>query len=102
MTEQTKNQVAEKDAPVQQDLFKAENATVENEGPAEQEPKPLTATDIRNASYFILTIAAIFVINAMETGSYRTPWPVAVVVSLVGFGLLAYSFVKEKRERAET
>lgn len=54
--------------------------------------------DIRSASYLILVIAAIFVINAMETGSYRTPWPVAIGVTVAGLGLLAYSFIKAKRE----
>ena len=106
MTEQKKDQVTEKDDPVQQNLFTAGNTTAETETEAqedhtEQDKKPLSAADLRNASYFVLTIAAIFVINAMETGSYRTPWPVAIVVSLAGFGLLAYSFVKANREKSD-
>lgn len=102
MTVQENEHVTEKDDPVQASLFSDENTISEPEDQGaqeEQENKPLTAVDIRNASYFVLTIAAIFVINAMETGSYRTPWPVAITVSLVGFGLLAYSFVKAKREK---
>lgn len=77
-----------------QDLIveKGESAEVDQE-------KRTTAADTRNASYFVLTIAAIFVINAMETGSYRTPWPVAIVVSAAGLGLLAYSFIKANREK---
>lgn len=92
MTEQEKGQIAGQDSP-------KKNSIAETE---EGGQKPLTAVDFRKASYFILTVGAIFVINAMETGSYRTPWPVAVVVSLAGFGLLAYSLVKAKRERTET
>ena len=60
--------------------------------------KPPTAADLRYAAWFVLVIAAIFVVNAMETGSYRTPWPVAAVVSIIGLGLMAYSFVKAARE----
>ena len=59
----------------------------------------ISATDLRNASYFILFIAAIFVVNAMETGSYRTPWPVAIIVSLAGLGLYGYSFIGKKEKR---
>jgi len=28
----------------------------------------------------------------METGSYRTPWPVAIVTLLIGLGLFGYSW----------
>jgi len=38
----------------------------------------------------------------METGSYRTPWPVAIVVTIAGLGLLVYSFIKAKRENSDT
>ena len=65
------------------------------EGQKREDRKPVSAGDIRYAAYFILVIAAIFVINAMEAGSYRTPWPVALLVSIIGLGLLGYSFVKE-------
>ena len=58
----------------------------------------ISSADLRNASYFILFIAAVFVVNAMETGSYRTPWPVAIIVSLAGLGLYGYSFMKERRD----
>ena len=70
---------------------------VDNEE-VQDEKKPVSANDIRYAAFFVLVIAAIFVINAMETGSYRTPWPVAVVVSLIGLGLLGYSYLKAARE----
>ena len=70
---------------------------VDNEE-VQDEKKPVSANDIRYAAYFILVIAAIFVINAMESGSYRTPWPVAMVVSAIGLGLLGYSYVKSARE----
>lgn len=53
--------------------------------------------NFREASYVVLFIAAVFVINAMETGSYRTPWPVAIVFTLLGFGLLGYSLFHKPR-----
>ena len=79
------------------------NSAEENIGQLENEEipaerKPVSAKDIRYAACFVLVIAAIFVINAMEAGSYRTPWPVAAVVSLVGLAILAYSFVKAAKE----
>jgi hypothetical protein len=54
---------------------------------------------IREVSYMVLFIAAVFVINAMETGSYRTPWPVAVFTAVLGFGLLGYSHYLQSRDR---
>ncbi|KPJ97286.1 MAG: hypothetical protein AMJ60_11970, partial [Desulfobacterales bacterium SG8_35] len=55
--------------------------------------KSLAAPGIlRGASYVLLFVAAVFVINAMETGSYRTPWPVALGAALAGFALLGYSW----------
>ena len=60
--------------------------------------KQVSAADLRYAAWFVLVVAAIFVINAMETGSYRTPWPVAILVSIAGLGLLGYSFVMDRRE----
>lgn len=98
MTEQ--DQIYDEEGPLQARLFgDGDSSESEVASREEQEEQPLTAVDMRNASYFVLTIAAIFVINAMETGSYRTPWSVAIVVSLAGFGLLAYSLVKANREK---
>ena len=51
----------------------------------------------REASYVVLFIAAVFVINAMETGSYRTPWPVAITTTLLGLGLFGYSWYLQSR-----
>ena len=52
----------------------------------------------RETGYGVLFVAAVFIINAMETGSYRTPWPLAIVVSLIGLGLYGYSwFLLSKR-----
>lgn len=62
----------------------------------EEEPQA-KSDNFREASYVVLFIAAVFVINAMETGSYRTPWPVAIVATLLGFGLLGYSLFKKPR-----
>ena len=52
----------------------------------------------RETSYGVLFIAAVFVINALETGSYRTPWPVAIVVSLIGLGLFGYSWFLQSKK----
>ncbi len=92
---------------MQQNLFSNSNTIAAPEvrkdhAEPDQKLQSASATDLRKAGYLILTIAAIFVINAMEAGSYRTPWPVAVVVSLAGFGVLAYSFLKSKREKPDT
>ncbi|KPK26796.1 MAG: hypothetical protein AMJ61_07830 [Desulfobacterales bacterium SG8_35_2] len=65
-----------------------------------EEPRNSTAS-LREASYIVLFIAAVFLINAMETGSYRTPWPVAIITVLVGFGLLGYSLHLQSRSQAK-
>jgi hypothetical protein len=54
---------------------------------------------LRTAGYFVLFIAAVFAVNAMETGSYRTPWPVAIVTVLIGVGLLGYSWYLQSRSK---
>ena len=46
-----------------------------------------------------LFIAAVFIINAMETGSYRTPWPVAIITTLAGLGLFGYSWYLQSRQQ---
>ena len=85
MPEETENE------PVMEETGSGENAVF-------QEDEPVAPSDnFREASYFVLFIAAVFVINAMETGSYRTPWPVAIVATLLGFGLLGYSFFRKPR-----
>lgn len=56
--------------------------------------------NIREVSYMVLFVAAVFVINAMETGSYRTPWPVAVFTAVLGFGLLGYSLYLQFRDHS--
>jgi hypothetical protein len=51
----------------------------------------MLSAKLREASYVVLFIAAVFIVNAMETGSYRTPWPVAIITTLAGLGLFGYS-----------
>ena len=76
-----------------------ENPNTElQENSAEENGQP-RSKDFREMSYVILFIAAVFVINAMETGSYRTPWPVAIITSLVGLGLLGYSMYLKSRQQ---
>lgn len=55
--------------------------------------------NFREASYVVLFIAAVFVINAMETGSYRTPWPVAIITALLGLVLFGYSWYQQGRHK---
>lgn len=72
------------------------NPPFQNAG-AEDIP-PATSKDFRNIGYFVLVFAAIFIINAMETGSYRTPWPIAIAVTGLGAGLLIYAYLRKQRE----
>jgi protein-S-isoprenylcysteine O-methyltransferase Ste14 len=65
--------------------------------PAQEEERRSSFANFREASYVVLFIAAVFIINAMETGSYRTPWPVAIVTLLAGIGLFGYSWHLKSR-----
>lgn len=56
-----------------------------------QESRTAAPVFFRKAGYVVLLLAAVFMINAMETGSFRTPWPVAIAVALLGFVLLGFS-----------
>jgi hypothetical protein len=71
----------------------------ELEAPTMSDKKKSPAKNLRELSYMVLFIAAVFVINAMETGSYRTPWPVAFISAALGFGLLAFSFYHTLHDR---
>ena len=73
-----------------------ENGTQEN---PEKESQKIRSGDFREISYVVLFIGAVFVINAMETGSYRTPWPVAIITTLAGFGLFGYSWYLQSRKQ---
>lgn len=71
----------------------SESLDQENSRQESQQDDPMeTSRKFREASYVVLFIAAVFVVNAMETGSYRTPWPVAIVTTLAGLGLYSYSW----------
>lgn len=86
-----------------------DNSKIQQKSGEESEPEEPTVTrgkksltksnNLREVSYMVLFIAAVFLINAMETGSYRTPWPVAVFTAVLGFGLLAYSFYHKSSDR---
>jgi hypothetical protein len=65
----------------------------------DEEKKHMPSDNFREASYVVLFIAAVFVINAMETGSYRTPWPVAIIATLAGLGLFGYSRYLQSRKQ---
>jgi multidrug efflux pump subunit AcrB len=65
------------------------------------EESQTSSASLRQASYIVLFIAAVFVVNAMETGSYRTPWPVAIITALAGFGLLGYSLHLQSRSQSK-
>ena len=78
-----------------------EGTKTEDSGPHLEEKPRSAAGNFREAAYVILFIAAVFVINAMETGSYRTPWPVALAAVAAGIGLFGYSLYLQSRSRAE-
>jgi hypothetical protein len=78
-----------------------ENGKMENSDHGHAEEHPTHPENIRQASYVVLFIAAVFVVNAMETGSYRTPWPVAIVTVLIGLGLFGYSLHLQSRAKAK-
>ena len=85
-----------------EDVQAADISVTEKSAPDEQsiaEEQKATYKGYRETSYGVLFIGAVFVINAMETGSYRTPWPVAIVVSLVGLGLYGYSWFVQSKEK---
>lgn len=65
----------------------------------QQDESRSPSSNFREAGYVVLFIAAVFVINAMETGSYRTPWPVAIVTLLAGLSLYGYSWYLQSRTK---
>ena len=81
----------------EKDIKDIQNNT--SQPPLEEENNKLLSKNFREASYVVLFIAAVFVINAMETGSYRTPWPVAIITSLAGLGLFSYSWYLQTRKQ---
>ena len=81
----------------EKDIKDIQNNTTQS--PLEEENNKLLSKNFREASYVVLFIAAVFVINAMETGSYRTPWPVAIITSLAGLGLFSYSWYLQTRKQ---
>ena len=64
-----------------------------------EEGLQMRSGNFREASYVVLFIGAVFVINAMETGSYRTPWPVAIITTLTGLALFGYSWYLQSRKQ---
>ncbi len=72
--------------------------SVTEENP-EDENQQMSSGNFREISYVILFIGAVFIINAMETGSYRTPWPVAIITTLAGIGLFGYSWYLQSRKQ---
>ena len=65
----------------------------------EEADKQMLSAKFREAGYVVLFIAAVFIINAMETGSYRTPWPLAIITTLAGLGLFGYSWYLQSRQQ---
>jgi len=78
-----------------------ENTVEEAPGRGDAEEPQTTPGGLREASYVVLFIGAVFVVNAMETGSYRTPWPVALLAALTGLGLFGYSWYLQYRSKAK-
>jgi hypothetical protein len=67
-------------------------------GPEKQNRED-NSTVIKELSYVVLFFGAVFIISAMETGSYRTPWPVALIITLAGAVLFGYSRFLKKKEQ---
>ena len=65
----------------------------------EEADKQMLSAKFREAGCVVLFIAAVFIINAMETGSYRTPWPLAIITTLAGLGLFGYSWYLQSRQQ---
>ncbi len=85
-----------------EDVQNANDSATEETAPDKQSAtgeQKIAYKGYREMSYGVLFIAAVFIINAMETGSYRTPWPVAIVVGLVGLGLYGYSWFLQSKEK---
>ena len=83
-----------------EDVQAADNSAAEESAPDKQSAaggQREAFKGYRETSYGVLFIAAVFIINAMETGSYRTPWPLAIVVSLIGLGLYGYSWLLQSK-----
>ncbi len=79
--------------------LKDDNKNTMTQEPSEEENQQMGSGNFREVSYVILFIGAVFIINAMETGSYRTPWPVAIIVTLAGLGLFGYSLYLQSRKQ---
>ena len=80
--------------PINEDI--QNNMTQEN---PEEENQQMRSGNFREISYVVLFIGVVFIINAMETGSYRTPWPVAIITTLSGLGLFGYSWYLQSRQQ---
>jgi hypothetical protein len=65
----------------------------------EEENQQMRSVNFREISYVILFIGAVFVINAMETESYRITWPVAIITTLAGLGIFGYSWYLQSRKQ---
>jgi len=79
-------------------ILSAEKGKLRGHAPGQEAEPKAAQPGLKEAAYVILFIAAVFVVNAMETGSYRTPWPVAMVTLLAGLGLYGYAHVATSSE----
>ena len=65
----------------------------------EKQSRKDDSANIREISFVVLFFAAVFIVSAMETGSYRTPWPVAIITALAGIVLFGYSRSLKRKEQ---
>jgi hypothetical protein len=54
------------------------------------------AADRRLVCQFALILALVFVVAAMEEGSYRVSWPVALLVSGAALGICLRLYTRKK------
>jgi len=78
---------------------KTENMVGQHHTDPEAQNRKDDSANIREISYAVMFIGAVFIISAMETGSYRTPWPVAIITTLAGIVLFGYYRSLKKKEQ---
>ena len=82
---------------IEQEKYK--NTVDEHYTEPEKQIRKDDSANIRELSYVVLFFAAVFIVSAMETGSYRTPWPVAIITALAGIVLFGYSRSLKRKEQ---
>ena len=78
---------------------KKENTVEKHRTEPEKQSRKEDSANIREISYAVMFFGTVFIVSAMETGSYRTPWPVAIITTLAGIVLYGYYRSLKKKEQ---